>query len=379
MAKIKEYTKKDGSTAYMFNAYVGINPETGKAKRTTRRGFKTSKEARLALARLELGVDKPNPKNQIQKKYTTFKDVYEMWFEIYKRTNLSEHTIVGTERFFRLYILPEIGEKVIDTITFNDCQKAVLNWADKTVKVTTIKSYATRVFKYARKNGLIVYNPFEDVEMPEKVKPNKKESEQFYTKKELNDFLSWAENNLLYGDYAAFRLLAFTGLRKGELRALQWNDLNSKTIKLDINKAVKAKRVGEKIGPTKNDASARLIGLDDDTIKVLRKWKLEQQKYFLKRGMSLKENQFIFPDENNTTFMYRDHLRDVMKKYPGKKITIHGFRHTHATLSLDAGIYYKDVQKRLGHRTAEMTMNVYAHAIGDDTKITKTFADYIEN
>lgn len=379
MAEIKEYKKRDGTTAYMFNSYVGINPETGKTKRTTRRGFKTKKEARLALAQLELREDEPIPKNKVQKKYITFKNVYEMWFENYKRTNLSEHTISGTERFFRIYVLPEIGEKVISSITFDDCQKAVLNWADRTVKFNTIKSYAMRVFKYARKNGLVIYNPFEDVEIPEPPKFKKSESEQFYTKKELTDFLFWAEKNLFYGDYTAFRLLAFSGLRKGELRALRWNDLSFKTMKLDINKAVKAKRVGEEIGPTKTNDSARTIGLDDDTIKILRKWKLEQQKYFFKQGIALEENQFIFPNEDNTTFMYRDHLRDVMKKYPGKQITIHGFRHTHATLSLDAGIYYKDVQKRLGHRTADMTMNVYAHAIGDDNKITKTFASYIEN
>ncbi|MDN6268729.1 MAG: tyrosine-type recombinase/integrase [Tetragenococcus koreensis] len=63
----------------------------------------------------------------------------------------------------------------------------------------------------------------------------------------------------------------------------------------------------------------------------------------------------------------------------GKRITIHGFRHTHTTLSLDTGIYYKDVQKRLGHRTADMMMNFYAHAIGNDDEITKTIAHYIEN
>lgn len=215
--------------------------------------------------------------------------------------------------------------------------------------------------------------------MPERSKPIKKETEQFYTKKELNDFLMWCESNLFYGDFAAFRLLAFSGLRKGELRALQWKDFDFKTMQLDVSKAIKVQREGEKIGPTKNDASTRSISLDEDTTKVLRKWKLEQQKYFLKRGILLKKDQLIFSDEENTTFMYRDHLRDAMKKYPSKKITVHGFRHTHATLSLDAGIHYKDVQKRLGHKTADMTMNVYAHAVGDDTKIVKAFAEYIKN
>ena len=57
MASIKKYIKKDGSTAYMFNAYLGVDPSTGKSKRTTRRGFRTQKEAKLALSRLELEID----------------------------------------------------------------------------------------------------------------------------------------------------------------------------------------------------------------------------------------------------------------------------------------------------------------------------------
>ncbi len=57
MANIKEYKKKDGSKAYMFNFYIGIDPITGKKKRTTRRGFKSRKEAQIALAQLRLEVN----------------------------------------------------------------------------------------------------------------------------------------------------------------------------------------------------------------------------------------------------------------------------------------------------------------------------------
>ena len=68
MASIKKYTKKDGSTAYMFNAYLGVDPVTGKSRRTTRRGFRTQKEAKLALSRLELEVDS---KGFVKQNYST--------------------------------------------------------------------------------------------------------------------------------------------------------------------------------------------------------------------------------------------------------------------------------------------------------------------
>lgn len=143
---------------------------------------------------------------------------------------------------------------------------------------------------------------------------------------------------------------------------------------IDINKAVKG---SEKIGPTKNDTSTRVIGIDEETTAILKRWRLEQRKDFLKRGISINRSQFVFTDEENKTFMYRDHLRDMMKKYPEKQIDIHGFRHTHATLLLDAGVNYKDVQARLGHKSADMTMNVYAHPIQNDQQITAKFTQYL--
>lgn len=378
MAEIKKYTKKDGSTAYMFNAYLGVNPKTGKPKRTTRRGFSTSKEAKLALARLELGEDEPTPKNEIQKKYTTFKDVYETWYTIYKET-VSPYTAECTARYFKNHILPALGNKVIDQITYNDCQLAVIKWAKTQKRFSTYKDYASKVMKYARKNKWINYNPFDDVDMPKKWEENKKETDKFYTKEELNTFLNWAQSNLSYQDFTAFRVLAYSGVRKGELRALLWDDVDFKANTIDINKAIRMKEGKEYVGQTKNDPSMRIIGLDDVTIKILKKWNLEQRKYFLKRGISINKKQYIFSWEDNQTFMPYYRLSNVFKKYPGKKISIHGFRHTHATLSLDAGVKPKDVQARLGHIKSDMTMNVYAHPVENNKEITQKFVDYLNN
>lgn len=369
MAKIKKYIKKDGSTAYMFNTYVGIDPKTGKTKRTTRRGFKTQKEAKLALARIEVGEDQPQTKTE----KLTYEAVYKRWFKNYKET-VTEYTAQGAETFFRCHILPLLGDKIIDKITYDDCQSAVITWHKKLQQFYTIKGYASRVFKYARKNKWVSENPFDDVDMPKKHAKKKKESDQFYTKNELNAFLAWAHENLSTSDITAFRVLSFTGLRKGELRALTWSDIDLKSMSIDINKAVKG---SEKIGPTKNDASTRVIGIDEETTAILKRWRLEQRKDFLKRGISINRSQFVFTDEENKTFMYRDHLRDMMKKYPEKQIDIHGFRHTHATLLLDAGVNYKDVQARLGHKSADMTMNVYAHPIQNDQQITAKFTQYL--
>ncbi|HIY57994.1 MAG TPA: site-specific integrase [Candidatus Tetragenococcus pullicola] len=373
MANIKKYTKKDGSTAYQFSVYLGVDEKTGKKKRTTRRGFPSKKEAKLALARLELGEDTPESKSY--KKYTTFKDVYEMWLPIYS-SKVSDATLFNTKNFFKNYILPDFGKMPIRTITLNDCQQAVLRWSEHTVKFKIIKNYTQQVFNYARKNNFIESDPFAEVELPTIKKiGNKKDADKFYTRDELNAFLDWAHARLTFSDFTAFRLMAYTGIRKGELRALTWHDINFKTGTIDINKAIKG---NETLGTTKNTSSERVLSLDKETLKVLKKWQLNQRKEFLKRGISVNENQYIFTDEFNQSYMYRDHLRDMMKKYPGKKITIHGFRHTHATLLLNAGANYKEVQSRLGHATADMTMNVYVHSMAKEDKSSKLFANYLK-
>src|SRR5699024_9461902 len=81
---IKKYTKKDGSTAYMFVAYLDVDPITGKQKRTTRRGFKTKREAILAEAKLQTEI-KENGFGVAPKKMT-FKEVYQLWLPIYEST-----------------------------------------------------------------------------------------------------------------------------------------------------------------------------------------------------------------------------------------------------------------------------------------------------
>lgn len=142
MASIKKYTKKDGSTAYMFNAYLGVDPVTGKSRRTTRRGFRTQKEAKLALSRLELEVDS---KGFVKQNYSTFKDVYELWYAQYVNT-VKPITAYHTERMFRLHILPEFGNIKINKLTKLMCQKAVNKWSKEYSAFYLLKSITQKCY-----------------------------------------------------------------------------------------------------------------------------------------------------------------------------------------------------------------------------------------
>ena len=121
---------------------------------------------------------------------------------------------------------------------------------------------------------------------------------------------------------------------------------------------------------TKNISSERILPIDAQTIEMLKLWKKEQAREILQFGINTNtKNQLIFTYVNadgdiNQPF-HADYSNNILKrlekKYKFKHVTIHGFRHTHATLLLEGGASIKETQDRLGHKNAETTLNTYSH------------------
>lgn len=358
MSTIKKYTKKDGSTAYMFNAYLGVDPLTGKSKRTTRRGFRTQKEAKLALSRLELEVD---TKGFVKQNYSTFKDIYELWYSQYVNT-VKPITASHTERMFRLHILPEFENIKINKLTKLMCQKAINKWSKEYSAFYLLKSITQKMLHYAVSQDIIDINPMQYVVMPKKDKTNETKKNQFLELSELKDFLAEAKETLNFQDYLIFRVLAFTGIRKGELYALTWEDINISYKQLTVNKTLT--RIGKEyiISTPKTKASNRTIGLDDTTVSELIIWKKQQKQELLKYGFKTKSNdeQLIFHRKNNTLH-YPEHINILLSSEMKTPLSPHSFRHTHASLLFESGATIKDVQKRLGHTNVNTTMDIYTH------------------
>ena len=145
-----------------------------------------------------------------------------------------------------------------------------------------------------------------------------------------------------------FRLLAFTGIRKGELLALDWSNYKNET--LEISKAVTRTPAGLEISVTKNKASERLISLDKITCEILDKL---HEAYPNSKLMFESETGGIM-----TPSLPRKWFLQIISGSDLKPIKIHGFRHTHASLLFDAGLSLKQVQYRLGHSDLKTTMNV---------------------
>lgn len=380
MAMIKQYKKKNGEIAWYFKTYLGIDPLTGKKKYTTKRGFRTQKEAKTALSRLELELQKTGMPTSTN---TTFKEAAELWLESYKKT-VKESSYSRTKIIFNKHIYPKFGNIKLSKINTAYCQKVVNDWSEKgtSKQYPLFINYMNKVFKYAINIGLTSDNPTLNLLIPKpQIKTEKKL--KLYTKEQLELFLNEVsqEQNPYFKnrDYTLFRLLAFSGCRIGEILALTWDNINFKTNEMAIKKTV-ARSDKYYISETpKTKKSNRIIYLDEKTIKQLKFWKLEQRKYLFQLGFT-KANYLFTNDENNFTINQSVAERyNIYRERAGLPyIGLHGFRHTHASMLYEAGADHKEVQERMGHANIKTTMDTYTHITNSKKEeTTQKLTNYI--
>jgi len=362
---VKSYKLKNGEKRYKFQIYVGVDPLTGRERCTTRRGFKTQREARLERARLSLQIEDGTFG---KKKVDTFHELYDLWVKQYEKT-VEESTFVKTTTLFRNHILPTLGKYKVDKINVDICQKHVNEWATKLMNFRIVRSYAARVIDYAIKREYnVTTNPFDLVDMPIKSKKNhtnNDEVENFYTREELLKFLSCLEKENNLQRFAFFRLLAFSGMRKGEAFALTWSDINFKLQEIRINKALSQGKDNKLYVKSTKTGVARTIKIDEETLEVLKDWKMVQKERYDVLGYdTTKPEQLVFSNTHNKyiypskTYNWITHIQN---KYNLPKVTTHGLRHTHISLLFEAGATIKEVQDRVGHTDVKTTMDIYTH------------------
>lgn len=367
---INKYKTKSG-LRYAVRLYIRKD-EQGKQEYYVKKGFKTEKEAKLHEARKKLEITDGTYQKLSD---DVFKTIYLDWLPTY-RNRVQETTYQRTEDIFRLHILPVFGEKSISKITPVQCQNAINKWAETYTNIKQLKSYTSQIFEHAIFSELLQRNPMLNVKLPKK---EKKESDNFFSLDELKSFIKILHKEESLKHILIFQLLITTGVRKGELSALRWSDIDFDEHLLYIgksyatlrNKYSSSKRKTVRVQKdTKNSTSKRTLPIDSQTIEMLKKWKKEQALELLQFGINTKrKDQLIFTyinaDGKINQPLHADYSNNIMrkleKKYQFKHVTIHGLRHTHATLLLEGGASIKETQDRLGHKNAETTLNTYSH------------------
>ena len=184
--------------------------------------------------------------------------------------------------------------------------------------------------------------------MPNCTKPEMKTLK----KEELTAFLEETKRS---GCYEFYYLELTTGMRLGEICALEWNDLSLENKTITVNKAVQKIKGEVKINTPKTKSSIRTIRLCDECIRLLSQLKANQ----------IPKSKYIFPSsvtgEIRDTSAVTRRLHRIQDRAGVPRIRFHDLRHSFATLSLEQGMDIKTVSHMLGHTDAGFTMNTYMH------------------
>ncbi|MEY8444376.1 site-specific integrase [Lactococcus ileimucosae] len=383
--KIETITKKDGTTVYRTAVYLGVDSLTGKKVKT----YVTAKtkKALKSLSDLKIAEFERNGKTRLRKKveFENFESLANAWLEDYLLTVKSNSQAMMKSHFKR-YIIPALGSYKVEKISAPLLQSIVNDWAKKanTASISKGKRPAgassnygvllntvQRILDYAFQLGVISSNPARMVIAP-RLKARGKQNLKHLDKKQLKVFLDYLDS-LEQTDKNVFsvtlyKLLLDTGLRIGEALALNWSDIDYNENIIHVNKTVD--RLGKVQDSPKSKSGVRDISVSQRTMLMLKQWQNRQRVLQQKHRLS---THIVFSSSVGG-YLSRGHIAqtlDTHYKNAGLALTgFHAFRHTHASLLLNAGADYKEIQHRLGHSKIGMTIDTYSHLAPDKAKET---------
>ena len=379
--QIKQITKKDGSIVYRANVYLGIDKVTGKDVKTSITG-RTKKEVKQKTKEAEIAFLQNGSTRFQASNITTYKELASLWWESYKHT-VKPNTQLNVRRLLDNHILPLFGSYKLDKLTTPLIQNVVNKLADKTNKgeegaflyYDSLHALNKRILQYGVVMQAIPFNPAREVILPRNTQKAKREKVKHFENQELKKFLDYLDSLNLdkfryYYENTLYKFLLATGCRINEALALSWSDIDLDNAVVHITKTLNYK---QETNSPKSKTSLRDIDIDQATVSMLKQYRLRQTKEAWKIGKSesIVFSDFIHEFPNNRTLQTR--LRTHFKRANVTNIGFHGFRHTHASLLLNSGIPYKELQHRLGHSTLSMTMDVYSHLSKENAKKAVSF------
>ena len=374
--KITEYKKKDGTTVYRANIYLGIDRVTGKDVKTSITA-RTRKEVKQKAKEAEIDFIQNGSTRFKGATLKTYEELAELWWESYKHT-VKPNTQYSVRKLLKNHILPLFGSYKLDKLTTPLIQNIFNKLAEKTNKGESeaylyydrIHALNKRILQYGVTMQAIPSNPARDVVLPRNTQKAKRQKIKHFEKIELKTFLDYLDNldsnrYRYFYEVTLYKFLLATGCRINEALALSWSDIDFDNAIVHITKTLNYK---QEINSPKSHSSYRDIDIDIQTINMLRQYKLRQTQEAWKLGRSemVVFSDFIHEYPNNRTLQTR--LRTHFKHAKVNNIGFHGFRHTHASLLLNSGIPYKELQHRLGHSQLSMTMDIYSHLSKENAK-----------
>lgn len=380
MASYQKYKTKSGDR-WLFKMYVGKDPQTGEPIRITRRGFLKKGEAVAAVERI---LKENKMDSYANNKDLTYQDVFNEWWEGQKQT-LKPSTIKAKRNKFNKWILPHFAQLKITEINKKYFQDFVNKMASSMPSFKDYVIQARLVFKYALQEDYIASDPTEHIIYPALDKHLAEDNEAFegvWTRDEATKFLTKAKEHCDLRNYAMFHTLVWTGLRKGELLALQDQDVIKESQELHVRRTLYWENGEYLLLTPKTKNARRKIKLDDETFELLTRLIKVNKEIRFSLGKQNEKQRFIFMRDELQPLRLgypNETLKSLCKRFGVKDIKVHGLRHTYASLLFAAGAQLKEVQMQLGHARLETTANIYTHILEDTQQgVTERLSDFMK-
>ncbi|MFC1944888.1 tyrosine-type recombinase/integrase [Chloroflexota bacterium] len=362
---MRGHITKRGKNSYSIAISLGKEASTGKYKYqwVSIKGTKKDAEKRLAelLHQLDNGTFMKPGK-------TTLGEYLERWLKEYAWPNLAPRTAEGYESIVRCHLVPALGGILLTKLKPEHLQRY---YSEKlsggrydgngALTRTTVSHHHTcihRALKMALQWGLISRNPADAISAP---RPQRSDI-QTMNEEDLNTFLEAAKRTPYY---VLFHLALSTGMRRSELLALRWCDMDLPLCQAYITRSLHHLRTGEIVFRAPKTAKGRrMVSLSPSDAILLQEHKDKQAEIRASLGISLKDDDLVFSDLEGKPFLPDtiSHAWVRLAERTGLKgIRLHDARHTHASLLLKQGVHPKIVQERLGHATISTTLDLYSH------------------
>ena len=367
--QITEVKKKNGTMVYRANVYLGVDQVTGKKAKTSVTG-RTRKEVKQKAKHAQddfisngCTVTKVVPAKNYQ-------ELADLWLDSYQLT-VKPQTFLDTKRMLYNHLIPVFGTLKLTKLSVSYIQSFINDLSTQLVHYAVVHSINRRVLQYGVSLQLLPFNPARDIILPKKPKRENK-AIKFIDSDDLKALLLHMEKLAFkkysyYLDYVLYSVLLATGCRFGEVVALEWSDIDLENGTISISKNYN--RFLKLIGTPKSKAGVRTISIDKKTVNMLRLYKNRQRQLYLQSGARASSVVFATPTREYQNLATRQEALDRRcAEISIPRFTFHAFRHTHASLLLNAGISYKELQYRLGHATLAMTMDIYSHLSADKEK-----------
>lgn len=387
--RVTKVTKKNGDVSYSIKGvYIGTDVKTGK-RITKTITAKTLKSLDRKIIETKIQFEKSGSTIKETISIGNFENLAEVWFSNFKTWVSSQNTINRVRGYLDTYIIPQFGDYKPDQIEPADVQlwvnklarraKKSVDSGVKRAKKGSAKDFGaiahkvSDIFDFGITNCGLANNPAKAIKIPPKPKANKQRVMVLHDD-DLKQWLSYLETLPNTRANRRFKVictaLLASALRINELLALEITDLDFETNEIIVNKTLMWKSANPKLGikgqmickPTpKTDAGNRKVAVPSSIIEELKNFHEEMENYFKKHN--LPSSTLIFPTIYGNYMCDRNERATLKKRLSALGLPDYGFhlfRHTHASMMLNSGTNWKELQHRMGHKSITTTMDTYA-------------------